>query len=130
MNPDVSLYGIIADLRREHPTPATTQTLDLVVAELGRTRDNLKEAVANLGDKPLPPGGKPILDELLERARQDGVYDLDYGPDPYDKPPPEPLDEGTAGIGALLAISSIVGVALALVAVWLALNQILSSSSG
>jgi hypothetical protein len=130
MNPDVSLYGIIADLRREHPTPATTQTLDLVVAELGRTRANLKEAVANLGDKPLPPGGKPILDELLERARQDGVYDLDYGPDPYDKPPPEPLDEGTAGIGALLAISSIVGVALALVAVWLALNQILSSSSG
>jgi hypothetical protein len=130
MNPDVSLYGIIADLRREHPTPATTQTLDLVVAELGRTRDNLKEAVANLGDKPLPPGGKPILDELLERARQDGVYDLDYGPDPYDKPPPEPLDEGTAGIGALLAISSIVGVALALVAVWLALNQILNSTSG
>jgi hypothetical protein len=130
MNRDVSLYGIIADLRREHPTPATTQTLDLVVAELGRTRDNLKEAVANLGDKPLPPGGKPILDELLERARQDGVYDLDYGPDPYDKPPPEPLDEGTAGIGALLAISSIVGVALALVVVWLALNQILSSTSG
>jgi hypothetical protein len=130
MNRDVSLYGIIADLRREHPTPATTQTLDLVVAELGRTRDHLKEAVANLGDKPLPPGGKPILDELLERARQDGVYDLDYGPDPYDKPPPEPLDEGTAGIGALLAISSIVGVALALVVVWLALNQILSSTSG
>ena len=126
----MSLYGIIADLRREHQTPAATQTLDLVVAELGRTRDNLKEAVDNLGDKPLPPGGKPILDELLERARQDGVYDLDYGPDPYDKPLPEPLDEGTAGIGALLAISSIVGVALALVAVWLALTQILSSSSG
>ena len=130
MNPDVSLYGIVADLRREHPTPAATQTLDLVVAELGRTRDNLKEAVANLGDQPLPPGGKPILDELVERARQEGVYDLDYGPDPYDKPPPEPLDEGTAGIGALLAISSIVGIALALAAVWLALNQILSSSSG
>jgi hypothetical protein len=130
MNPDVSLYGIIADLRREHPTPAGTQTLDLVVAELGRTRDNLKEAATNLSDKPLPPGGKPILDELVERARQGGVYDLDYGPDPYDKPPPEPLDEGTAGIGALLAIFSIVGIALALVVVWLALNQILSSSSG
>ena len=38
------------------------QTLDLVVAELGKTRDNLKEAVANLSDKPLPPGGKPVLD--------------------------------------------------------------------
>jgi hypothetical protein len=130
MNPDVSLYGIIADLRREHPTPAANQTLDMVTAELGRTRDNLKEAVAALSDKPLAPGVKPILDELVERARQEGVYDLDYGPDPYDKPPPEPLDEGTAGIGALLAISSIAGIALAVVAVWLALNQILSPSGG
>jgi len=130
MNRDVSLYGIIADLRREHATPAAMQTLDLVTAELGRTRDNLKEAVANLSDKPLPPGGKPTLDGLVERAKQEGVYDLDYGPDPYDKPPPEALDEGTAGIGALLAISSIVGIALALVAVWLALQQILSSTSG
>jgi hypothetical protein len=111
MNPDVSLYGIIADLRREHPTPATTATLDMVVAELGRTRDNLKEAVANLSGKPLPPGGKPVLDELVERARQEGVYDLDYGPDPYDKPPLEPLDEGTLGIGALLALTSVGGIA-------------------
>ena len=130
MNPDVSLYGIIADLRREHPTPAAMQTLDLVVAELGRTRDNLKEAVANVEGKPLPPGGKPVLDELVERARRDGVYDLDYGPDPYDKPPPEPLDEGTAGIGALLAISSVAGVALAIVAVIVGLNAIFSSGSG
>ena len=130
MNPDVSLYGIIADLRREHPTPAAMQTLDMVVAELGRTRDNLKEAVANVEGKPLPPGGKPVLDELVERARRDGVYDLDYGPDPYDKPPPEPLDEGTAGIGALLAISSVAGVALAIVAVIVGLNAIVSSGSG
>ena len=130
MNPVVSLYGIIADLRREHPTPAAMQTLDMVVAELGRTRDNLKEAVANVEGKPLPPGGKPLLDELVERARRDGVYDLDYGPDPYDKPPPEPLDEGTAGIGALLAISSVAGVALAIVAVIVGLNAIFSSGSG
>src|ERR1700730_16237430 len=102
MNPDVSLYGIIADLRREHPTPATTETLDMVVAELRRTRDNLNEAAGNLSCKPLPPGGNPVLDELVERARQDGVYDLDYGPDPYDKPPLAPLDEGTLGIGAAL----------------------------
>jgi hypothetical protein len=130
MNPGVSLYGIIADLRREHPTPATTETLDMVVAELGRTRDNLKEAVANLSGKPLPPGGKPVLDELIERARQDGVYDLDYGPDPYGKPPLEPLDEGTFGIGALLALTSIGGIALAIVAVVVALNQILHAGSG
>ena len=126
----MSLYGIIADLRREHPTPAASETLDTVVAELGRTRDNLKEAVANLGDKPLPPGGKPVLDELIARAREAGVYDLDYGPDPYDKPPTEPLDEGTAGIGALLAITSVAGIALAIVACWIGINAILSASSG
>jgi hypothetical protein len=126
----VSLYGIIADLRRQHPTPATTGTLDMVVAELGRTRDNLKEAVASLSNKPLPPGGKPILDELVERAREEGVYDLDYGPDPYDKPPPEPLDEGTLGVGVLLALTSVVGIALAAVAVWIGLKAILGSSSG
>ncbi len=127
MNPGVGLYGIIADLRREHPTPATMQTLDMVVAELGKTRDNLKEAVANLNGKALPPGGKPVLDELVKRAREDGVYDLDYGPDPYDKPPPEPLDEATAGIGALLAISSVVSVALAVVAVVLGLQAIFNA---
>jgi hypothetical protein len=126
----VSLYGIIADLRREHPTPAATETLDMVVAELVRTRDNLKDAVAALSDKPLPPGGKPVLDQLVERARQEGVHDLDYGPDPYDKPPVEPLDEGTLGIGALLAFTSVAGIALAVVAVWIGLKAILSSGSG
>jgi hypothetical protein len=125
----VSLYGIIADLRREHPTPAATQTFDMVVAELGHTRDNLKEAVANLSAKPLPPGGKPVLDELVGRAKQGGVYDLDYGPDPYDTVP-EPLDEGTLGIGALLAISSLIGIALAVAAVLIGMNAILHTSSG
>jgi hypothetical protein len=126
----VTLYGIIADLRREHATPAAMETLDLVVAELGKTRDNLKEAVANLGDKPLPPGGKPVLDELVARARAEGVYDLDYGPDPYDKPPVEALDEATVGIGALLALSSIAAVGLAIAAVVLGINAILRTSSG
>ncbi|HKW06126.1 MAG TPA: hypothetical protein VJS19_01005 [Candidatus Dormibacteraeota bacterium] len=126
----MGLYGIIADLRREHPTAAAMQTLDMVTAELGRTRDNLREAVARLDGQALPPGGKPIVDELVARARAEGVYDLDYGPDPYDKPVPEPLDEGTAGIGAVLAISSIVGVALAVVAVVVGLNAIFSSSGG
>ena len=125
----MSLYGIIADLRREHPTPAATQTLDMVVAELGHTRDNLKEAVANLSGKPLPPGGKPVLDELVERTKQEGVYDLDYGPDPYDTVP-EPFDEGTLGIGALLALTSLIGLALAVAAVVVGVNAILSTSSG
>jgi hypothetical protein len=120
----VSLYGIIADLRRENATPAAMETLDMVVAELGKTRDNLKDAVANLESKALPPGGKPVLGELVERSRAQGLYDLDYGPDPYDKPPPEPLDEGTAGIGALLAIFSLASIALAVVAVIAGLRAI------
>lgn len=113
----MSLYGVIADLRRENPTPAATETLDAVVSELGKTRDNLKDAISNLEATPLAPGGKAILNELTQRARAEDVYDLDYGPDPYDKPPPEALDEGTAGIGALLAISSVVSVGLAILAV-------------
>ncbi|HYL07868.1 MAG TPA: hypothetical protein VEU76_04920 [Candidatus Udaeobacter sp.] len=124
----MSLYGIIADLRREHPTPGAMETLDMVVAELGKTRDNLKEAVDHLDGRPLPAGGKQVLEALVERARLEGVDDLDYGPDPYDKPPPEPLDEGTAGIGALLAISSLVGVALAVVAVIAGVSAILHAS--
>jgi len=129
MNPDVSLYGIIADLRREHPTPAATETLDMVVAELGRTRDNLKEAMAALSTRQLPPGGKPMLDQLVDRAREAELYDLDYGKDPYDKPPTEPLDEGTAGIGALLAVSSLIGIALAILAVVVGVNAILNAPS-
>ena len=124
----MSLYGNIADLRRKHPTPAATETLDMVVAELGRTRDNLKEAVANLSSKQLPPGGKPVLDELVARAREESVYDLDYGPDPYDKPPLEPLDEGTLGIGALLVVSSLLGIGLAAAAVYIGINAILNTS--
>jgi hypothetical protein len=126
----VTIYGIIADLRRQQPTPAAMQTLDMVVAELGRTRDNLKDAVAALGDKQLPPGGKPVLDELVARAREAGVQDLDYGPDPYDKPPLEALDEGTAGIGLVMALSSVAVMALAIAAVVIGLNAILHASSG
>jgi hypothetical protein len=126
----VSLYGIIADLRREHPTPAATQTLDMVVAELGRTRDNLKDAVTALSAKPLPPGGKPVLDGLVEKAQEAGLYDLDYGKDPFDKPAPEALDEATAGIGALMALTSLAVVVLAAWAVWVGISAILHSSSG
>lgn len=124
----MSLYGIIADLRRKYPTPAATETLDMAVAELGRTRDNLREAVANLSSRQLPPGGKPVLDELVERAREDGVYDIDYGPDPYDQPPLEPLDEGTAGIGAVLVISSVIGIVLAAAAVYAGVYAIMHTS--
>ena len=124
----MTLYDVIADLRREHSSPAAMQTLDMVVAELGRTRDNLKSALQALSSKPIPPGGKPILDELQTRARSAGIDDLDYGPDPFGKPPPEPLDEATAGIGALLAISSLAGLALAIAAVVVGVQAILNAS--
>ena len=120
----------MADLRRERATPAAMQTLDLVAAQLGTTRDNLKEAVAALSDKALPPGGKPVLDELVGRAREASVYDLDYGPDPYDKPTVEPLDEGTAGIGLVMAFSSLAALALAVAAVVVGLYAIFHTSSG
>ena len=100
---------------------------NLVVTELGRTRDNLKSTAAALDSKPVPPGGKQVLAELMERARAAGLDDLDFGPDPYDKPPVEPLDVGTAGIGALLVISSIAGVALAVLAVVMGLRAIFST---
>ena len=127
MNRGVTLYGIIADLRREHPTPAAMQTLDMVVAELGRTRDNLKEAVETLSTKSIPPGGKEILDELVGRARDADLYDLDYGLDPYDRPPAEALDEGTMGIGLLLGVSSLIGILLAAVAVDIGINAIINT---
>jgi hypothetical protein len=130
MNRDVSLYGLIADVRREHPTPAAQETLDMLLAELGKTRDNLKEAIDHIEGTPLPPGGKPVLEELVTKAREEGVYDLDYGPDPYDRPPAEALDEGTAGIGALLAVSSILGVALAVAAVVVGIHAILTTPGG
>jgi hypothetical protein len=126
----VTLYDLIADLRRKYPTPAATETLDGLVTELGKTRDNLKSAVANVESRSLPPGGKAVLDELVARAREAGIDDLDYGPDPYDRALAEPLDEATGGIGALLAISSIAAVALAVVAVVVGVNAILSASGG
>lgn len=114
----MTLYDIIAELRRENPGTEAARTLDMVVTELGRTRDNLRRAFANLEERPLPPGGKPVLQQLEERARRADLYDLDYGP-----PPPlpgelvtEPLDEGQVGIGLLLVGSSALVTALAVIA--------------
>jgi len=118
-----SLYGILADVRRDRPSQATSKTLDILISELGRSRDNLRDALANLDGKQLPPGGKEVLDDVLARAEREGVDDLDYPPPPRGPAVYEPLEEGEAGIGILLAISSLVVFALAVVAIVAGLNQ-------
>lgn len=122
----MSLYSIIDDLRRENQTPAASKTLDLVVSELGATNDNLRLALERLGDRTVPTGGKPLLEELETRARAEGVYDLDT-PQPRSQPAPEePLDESQIGIGVLLGGSALLTVALAALAVGLAVRAIVT----
>ena len=113
----MSLYGIIADLRTAHPTPAAAKTLDLVVSELGRTRDNLNRALSNLEDRAIPTGGKPVLEELRDRARAEGVDDLDRPAAPDEKPVAEPVDESQVGIAVLLGGSALLAVALVALAI-------------
>jgi hypothetical protein len=72
--------------------------------------------------KPLPTGGKPVWTSCRARAGC-GPDDLDYGPDPYDCRP-SAARRGTL-TGALLAISSIAGLALAIAAFVIGLNAIL-----
>jgi len=122
----MSLYSIIDDLRREHPTPAASKTLDLVLAELGATNDNLRLALERLQERTVPSGGKPVLEELEARARAEGVYDLDTPQPRSEAAPEEPLDESQIGIGVLLGGSALVTVALAALAVGLAVRSIVT----
>jgi hypothetical protein len=120
-----TLYDIISELRREHQTPSAARTLDLVVAELGRTRDNLRQALANLEEKPLPTGGRPVLDELATRARQEGVDDYAVPLTPEERlASQESVDGSQVGIAILLGASAAVAVLLGLAVTVAALNQI------
>jgi hypothetical protein len=119
----MTLYELIGDLRREHPTPSASRTLDLVTAELGRTRDNLRQAVTNLVERPLPAGGKTILDDLLARAEREGVDENDSGPVPGEQPPVEPLDEATAGIGVVMGGTALIGLALLVTVLVIGFNK-------
>lgn len=123
----MTLYDVIAVVRREHQTDSAAKTLDLLMAELGRTRDNLRSALANLDEADLPPGGPAVLGEVQRRATMAGIDDLDYGPPvamPGFRKPLEPVDEGMGGVAALLAISSILLLAAAVAAVVVGLNRI------
>ena len=123
----MTLYDVIAIVRREHQTDAAAKSLDLLMVELGRARDNLRSAIANLDEQDLPAGGREVLAEVQRRAREAGIDDLDYGPAvalPGFQKPLEPVDEGMGGIAALLAISSILLLAAAVAAVVVGLNRI------
>src|ERR687888_305372 len=96
-----SLYGIVADVRREHPNQAASKTLDILIGELGRTRDNLRDALANLDGRQLPPGGKEVLDDVLRSAKREGVDGLVYPPPPRAPAVYGPLEQGEDGIGVL-----------------------------
>lgn len=111
-----TLYELIRDLRREHPTPSASRTLDMVVAELGQTNDNLERALARLQGKAVPTGGRGVLDQLAERARSAGVDDIER---PVDRRHLvyEPVDESQAGIALLLGLSAVVAVGLVAVAI-------------
>jgi hypothetical protein len=122
----MTLYDIIADLRREHANETASKTLDLVMIELGHSRDNLREALQEIDRQSVPPGGEAILKELEERAHRYHLDNLNY-PEVKLKgfqPPLEPVDDGTAGIAVLLGVSSLVLMALAVVAVVAGLNSI------
>ncbi len=122
----MTLYDIIADLRREHADETASKTLDLVMIELGHSRDNLREAFPKIDRQSIPPGGETILKELEERAHRYHLDNLNY---PEVKlrgfePPLEPVNEGTLGIALLLGLASLVLLVLAGVAVVAGLNSI------
>lgn len=120
------LYDIIADLRREHQTPAASKTLDMVVSELGRTQDNLRQALARLGSQAIPTGGQSVLDELDSRARAERVDDLEV---PWSRADlaaaAEPVDASQTGIALVMGGTALVGVLLSAAAIFFGLNTIL-----
>jgi hypothetical protein len=122
----MTLYDIIADLRREHANETASKTLDLVMIELGHSRDNLREALQKIDRQSVPPGGEAILKELEERSHRYHLDNLSY-PEVRLKgfqPPLEPVDAGSLGIGLLLGLSSLVLLVLAAVAVLAGLNHL------
>jgi hypothetical protein len=124
-----TLYDIISELRREHPNPAASKTLDLVVSELGQTRDNLKLALAHLEQRPLPAGGKAVLEELAARARAEGLYDYSVPLTPDElRASSEPVEGSDLGIALLLGGSAVLMLGLAVAACVAGVLSIIQSS--
>jgi len=120
-----TLYDIISELRRENPTPAASKTLDLVVAELGQTRDNLRQALSRLEERPVPAGGKSVLEELATRAHAEGVDDEEVPLSPDElRASYEPVDASQMGIAVLLGGSGVLIAGLGIAAFVAGLNAV------
>ena len=110
-----TLYEIIDQLRHEHPSAGASRTLDMVVRELGRTQDNLREALDVLQRTPLPPAGEEVLKELQLRAWLAGVDDLRVPLPPEEMEAYlEPISKGDVGIAIMLAASALLAFGLSL----------------
>ena len=120
-----TLYDIISELRRENPTPSASKTLDLVVAELGQTRDNLRLALDRLEVRPVPVGGRSVLEELATRAHAEGVDDEEVPLSPDElRASAEPVDGSQIGIAVVLGGSGLLVAGLAIAAFVAGLNGI------
>ena len=120
-----TLYDIISELRREYPTPSASKTLDLVVTGLGETRDNLRQALKRLETRPVPAGGKAVLDELEKRADAEGVDDNEVPLSPDELRARQELVDGSQiGIAFLLGATAVVITGLAVAAFIAGLNGI------
>jgi hypothetical protein len=108
------LYDIIAELRSKYPSPSASKTLDLVVAELGQTQENLQQALTRLEERPVPVGGRPVLEELRDRAQAAGVDDerVALSPDEVRRAM-EPVTPAQVGIAVLMGGTAVGGVVLA-----------------
>ena len=114
----VTIYEVIAQVRRDNASPSGARALDMVVAELGKTGDDLGAALENLRHESVPPGGWSVLTDLRDRARRQGVDVPDGSARPLPgETPVERIEESTAGIAALLAVSSLAILGLGVAAV-------------
>ena len=120
-----TLYDIISELRRENPTPTASKTLDLVVAELGETRDNLRRALDRLEARPVPADGRAVLEELATRAHAEGVDDEEVPLSPDElRASYEPLDASQIGIAVVMGGTGLLVAGLAIAAFVAGLNGI------
>jgi hypothetical protein len=109
-----SLYDIIDDLRQEYPARSASRTLDMVVEELGQTQDNLRQALSQLEQQPIPAGSRPILEELRARARAEGVDDLQVPLTAEEvEMSTEPVSKAQIGIAVLLGGTAVLSLLLA-----------------